>query len=351
MKRETKTRVWPAAILLIAIVALAAGGGLTASIESYRPVRPIEPTKKGPVKARPQKPVVVAVIDTGVDFSHPQLSAYRWRGAASWDFADAGPASLAGDRHGHGTHIAGIITGLGETALSPGAVQLLSLKYYDRSMSGEAALRNSILAIRYAIERHVDIINYSGGGTSPSDEERQALREAEQQGILVIAAAGNESSNADREPFYPAAYGLSNILSVTASGPDENLLHTSNFGRRNVALAAQGFRVRSTMPGGGFGEMTGTSQATAFVTRVAVRLLRQQRASPAVLIQRLLSSSQTQAELTGKTTFGSKLDEVRALRFLNQTTSTADELADRLKSRLQVPVGEAGRRAAGSEAR
>lgn len=272
------------------------------------------------------EPVVVAVIDTGVDFTHPRLKDFR---GESWDFVKDAPAELKGDRHGHGTHIAGIIVG----SLSTRDVRLISLKYFDRGISGEAALRNSLRALRYAVDHKVDIINYSGGGVSSSREEQAILKEAAERGILVVAAAGNEASNSDRKPFFPANYRLPNILSVAAVNRNGQVLPSSNYGHAGVAIAALGQDVVSTMPGGGVGKMTGTSQATAFATRAAIQILATNRRqgggaiAPEVLIEQILGAATIGRDLAGKTKFASSVDENRSRRFRNREVATVDAVA------------------------
>ena len=208
--------------------------------------------------------------------------------------------------------------------------------------------------MRYAIAMKADIINYSGGGTIANAQELAILREASRKGILVVAAAGNESTNSERQPFYPANYRLPNILSVTAiddaPGRDE-MLTTSNFGVRSVAVAAQGKDVQSTLPGGRYGQMTGTSQATAFATGAAVQLIegeRDRKTSPEEIIERIVTSSSASEVLKGKTRLGSKLSVHRAVRFKNEPSGTANrrdlvqaletELSDRLPGQVNASL-------------
>jgi subtilisin family serine protease len=205
--------------------------------------------------------------------------------------------------------------------------------------------------MRYAISMKADIINYSGGGTVANPEELRLLREASRLGILVVAAAGNESTSSEKHPFYPANYNLPNIISVTAiddiKGKVE-MLPTSNYGIHSVAVAAQGKDVMSTLPGGRYGQMTGTSQATAFVTGAAVKLLeegfaRKLKTSPEELIERLVSSSSSNEVLKGKTRIGSQLSVSRAMRFRNvasETTSAPNRKMRReLVEALEAEIG------------
>lgn len=236
-------------------------------------------------QAQPKKDIVVAIIDTGVDTKHPFIQNHLWTNDAElnnridddgngyaddlhgWNFSSNN--SDIGDNHGHGTHVTGIILQKCHSA----NVKFMILKYYDPLKSGEDNLLNTVKAIHYAIKMKVDIINYSGGGDYRSFLEEAAIREAQKQGILFVAAAGNEGRNIDRRGFYPAGYKLSNIISVAAMDSQKRLLASSNFGLNTVDLVAPGKNIYSSLPGGRFGPMTGTSQATAWVSGLAAALL------------------------------------------------------------------------------
>lgn len=278
--------------------------------------------------------ITVAVIDTGVDISHPELSHSLWTNpneipgngidddhngfiddVHGWNFVDG--SGNVQDHHGHGTHISGIIHHSAPQA------QIMALKYFDTKNAGAETLTGTVRAIRYATRMGARIINFSGGGLEPDPEERAAIAEAEALGILFIAAAGNERSNSDSRPFYPAGYGLSNIVSVTAVNPEQVLLPTSNFGVRSVDIAALGASVVSTLPDGRYGAMTGTSQATAFVTGAAARLMadRPDLQSPTVLRRHLLATGLSVEKLVGKTRGHSVVDTASALMMVGAQTS------------------------------
>ena len=118
------------------------------------------------------------------------------------------------------------------------------------------------------------IINYSGGGADPAMTERMAIEDAQRNGILFVAAAGNDGHNNDQTKYFPASYPLDNIIGVASVNQQNMLLPSSNFGR-SVHLAAPGLGILSAMPEGKFGTMSGTSQATAFVTGAAALLASQ----------------------------------------------------------------------------
>ncbi len=255
--------------------------------------------------------VIVAVIDTGIDYTHTELQQNLWinRGETGtwkpskanvsvcrdkscngldddgngfiddiigWDFVHNIPMPY--DTHGHGTHIAGIIgseaaNGFGIAGVCP-RVSLMALKYYDNSGIGYNNLQNTVRAIQYAVKNGAHIINYSGGGSDPAPAEKLAIEEARAKGILFVAAAGNDSHNNDLIPYFPASYGLENIIAVASIDENKELLGSSNFGK-TVHVAAPGLSVLSTLPKEKFGTMSGTSQATAFVTGAAALLISQ----------------------------------------------------------------------------
>ncbi len=269
---------------------------------------------------RGSRNIVVAIVDTGVDKNHPEINSNLWKNAGEtgayidsqsgkikykendgvdndhngyaddvygWDFTQdkcGDKLCILGaepqDEHGHGTHVAGIIgaagnNGQGISGISP-QVSLMILKYYDTHASGADNLKNSIRALRYAVEHGAHIINYSGGGPQFVKEEFEILKQAERKGILVVAAAGNEGEDIEKQQYYPASYELNNILSVASLNQKDELSSSSNYGGK-VDVAAPGENIYSTLPlnKGKYGSMTGTSQATAFVTGIAALVLAQ----------------------------------------------------------------------------
>jgi subtilisin family serine protease len=189
------------------------------------------------------------------------------------------------------------------------------LKYYDDTTSGERNLTNTVRAIHYAVDMGARIINYSGGGILRSREEEEALAWAARKGVLVVAAAGNEGLNSDFFHFYPADYELPNILSVTAHDRNGRLLAVSNFGYSTVDIAAPGKNIHSTLPGGQFGFMSGTSQATAFATGLAVLIMSHSKTlkNPQQVIHHMLGHARLLTSLKGKIRSGSTLDAKAAL--------------------------------------
>lgn len=290
--------------------------------------------------------IVVAIIDTGCDINHEDLKGNIWinpgetgldskgRQKATngvdddnngfiddvngWNFVNNN--SLLTDTHGHGTHIAGIIgaegNGKGSIGISP-KVSMMILKYYDPKTPTDN-LKNTVAAIKYATKMKAHIINYSGGGLEYSEDEKGAIKEAQSQGILFVAAAGNERSNSDKHKYFPADYGLPNIISVTAIDPKTQVLNSSNYGIETVDIAAPGEEIKSTLPNNSYGTMTGTSQATAWVSgAAAVVMAYKQNFSAQDTKKYLIATGDGSESLVNKTGSSRKLNLYKALTMLD----------------------------------
>jgi subtilisin family serine protease len=293
---------------------------------------------------KPNKPVTVAVIDTGINYNHPHLKQnlyFKGEKAAvkhfGVDFSKTKYTLTPHDEHGHGTHVAGIIK-----TIFP-QVRILALKYYNPKASGQENLNATIKALKYAVDRNVDIINYSGGGPEASAEEKKVLEEAEKKGILVIAAAGNESSNIDvtTNAYFPASYNLSNIVTVAAYDQSIQLLSTSNYGKKSVDIAAPGFRIKSATAKNiyrnrEYAFMSGTSQATAFVTGVAAILKSQYPNLSSKEIKKIiLSSAEFRPQFSGKIATSGKLNAYRALQLAGKYSSGSAKEKKRALAKFQ----------------
>lgn len=302
--------------------------------------------------------VVVAVIDTGSDLEHEDLKGNYWvnsgetgldaqgRNKATNGIDDDGNGFVDDvngwnfvsnntdlrDNHGHGTHIAGIIGAQagnkkGIAGISP-EVSLMVLKYYDPKVPNTDNLKNTVSAIRYAVKMKANVINYSGGGLEYSQEERDAIEEARKEGILFVAAAGNEKSNSDQHKYYPADYGLSNIISVTAIDPSTQVLPSSNYGTQTVDIAAPGQNILSTLPGSSYGFLTGTSQATAFVTGAAVLVMAHRPTFSVDDVKKyILATGDSKTSLLAKTRTSRQLNLFKALTILDQNVSFSGVVA------------------------
>jgi len=239
--------------------------------------------------------VVVAVLDTGVDYRHPDLVANMWTRPAgvpayvddelgtfndlngyNGTDKDADPM----DDNGHGTHCAGIIgaegdNGEGITGINQ-KVQIMPLKFLGRG--GFGSTNDAIEAINYAIDRkkngvNIRIISASWGSTSKSKALEDTIRAAGEAGILFVAAAGNDGSNNDNRPHYPSNYDLPNVISVAALDRNDQIASFSNFGSKTVHVAAPGKEILSTWLNDGYREASGTSMATPYVSGVGALII------------------------------------------------------------------------------
>jgi thermitase len=270
--------------------------------------------------------VIVAVIDTGIDPKHKSLSMNLWHDPKAketfgWNFVSdkANPV----DENGHGTHVSGIIGAIADPATGVSGVahhvSIMPVKYYSDANPGSVNLRNTVKAINYAVDHGARIINYSGGGPEFSEDEYLAVKKAEAQGVLFVAAAGNEHQNTDKVEnyYYPSAYRLTNIISVAATDIHNKLLASSNWGKKNVDVAAPGENIFSTLPGNQYGYMSGTSQATAFVTGMAALLLSQDPTlQPQRLKEIIMASVDQIGELKDKVATGGRVNAYLALMTL-----------------------------------
>jgi hypothetical protein len=240
--------------------------------------------------------VVVAVIDTGIDYTHQDLSANMFRNTLDCNangIDDDGNGYIDDcfgidtanddtdpmDDHFHGTHLAGTIGALGNNGVGVvgvnWAVRLLACKFVTAVGLGTVADAIACLDyVRLMKDRGVNIIatNNSWGGPEFSQALLDAIEAHRARGILFIAAAGNGASDNDTTPSYPAGYALPNIISVAATDRTDGLAWFSNFGRRTVHLAAPGDDIVSTTPLDSYGALSGTSMAAPHVTGVVALL-------------------------------------------------------------------------------
>ncbi|MCA9796170.1 MAG: S8 family serine peptidase, partial [Candidatus Eremiobacteraeota bacterium] len=221
---------------------------------------------------------VIAVIDTGVDYNHPDLRHNMWTnpGEIAGDGIDNDGNGVIDDVHGfnairdsgdplddhaHGTHCSGTIAGEGNNGVGVVGVQwegrVMGAKFLSASGSGTTA--DAIKATLYASNNGARITSNSWGGGGYNQALYDTLKASP---CLHIFAAGNESNNNDSRPGYPASYDLPNIVSVAAIDKNGRLASFSNYGATSVDLAAPGGGIYSTLPGGGYGNKSGTSMAT-----------------------------------------------------------------------------------------
>jgi subtilisin family serine protease len=211
--------------------------------------------------------IVVAVVDTGVAYEHPDLNANIWRNPGEipdngidddgngyvddvygWDFGESD--NDPSDYYGHGTHVAGTIGAVGNNGTAVVGVnwnvQVMALRCMQGTVGG---IVNTPEAIIYAADNGARVINASWGGPPYSQAIYDAISYANTNDVLFVAAAGNESNNNDSNPRYPANYNLPNIISVAATTSSDQLASFSNYGASTVDVAAPGEDIWSTYLG------------------------------------------------------------------------------------------------------
>ena len=279
--------------------------------------------------------VVVALIDTGVDITHEDLSGSIWintdeipdngvdddgNGYADdvygWNFYYDNNQVYNGTQDTHGTHAAGTIAatsnnGLGIAGIVPSErVKVMVLKVLGGGMSSGNTL-DMVRAIRYAEANGAAICNLSLGGSVYDPALYQAMASSS---MLFVAAAGNEGNNNDATPCYPASYDLDNLIAVANVSYDGTLSSASNYGAVSVDLGAPGSYILSTTAGSGYGYMSGTSMAAPMVTGAAALVYTYYPDVTAADVRTiLLSSVSPLASLTGRTVTGGMLDLAAAL--------------------------------------
>ena len=278
--------------------------------------------------------LVIGVIDTGVDYNHPDLVGNIWTNPGEiagdgidndnngyiddtrgWDFAynDNNPM----DGHGHGTHVSGTIAGKGNNGVGVTGVawnaKIMPLKMFDDTGSG-GYTSNAILAINYATAKGVKLTNNSWGGGGYSQALSDAINTAGQQGALFIASAGNATQNTDVTPSYPASYNLSNIISVASTTRTDGLSYFSNYGATTVDLGAPGSDIYSAWPNSSYNTISGTSMASPHVTGAAALLWSQNPTWTAQQVKnKLMQTTDPISALSGKTVTGGRLNINNAL--------------------------------------
>jgi subtilisin family serine protease len=281
--------------------------------------------------------VVVAVLDSGVDYTHPDLMNNIWHRPADVEMYfdrqlgvidDYNGFSAVGtedrdpmDENGHGTHCAGIIGAEGDNAEGIAGVnwkvEIMPLKFMGRG--GFGTTKDAIEAINYTIDRkakgvNVRVISASWGSRQKSKALEDAIRKAGDADILFVAAAGNDSEDADRTPHFPANYQLPNVISVAALDRNDRLASFSNYGAKNVHVAAPGKEILSTWLDGQYEEHSGTSMATPFVAGVAALVLSvEPNLTVKELRERIFTTVDKLDTLQGKVSTGGRVNAARAV--------------------------------------
>ncbi|MCK5565997.1 MAG: S8 family serine peptidase, partial [Planctomycetes bacterium] len=229
--------------------------------------------------------VIVAVIDTGVDYDHEDLADNMWVNTGElngspgvdddnngfiddiygYDFANNDGDPM--DDNSHGTHCSGTIGGVGNNGIGVAGVcwnvKIMALKFL--SASGGGATMDAIGCVDYAVQMGATLTSNSWGGGGYSQALKDAIDASGRAGMLFVAAAGNSSANNDTLPHYPSSYDLENIIAVMSTDQDDAVSGFSCYGLMSVDLAAPGSSILSSVPGNSYDSKSGTSMSTPHV--------------------------------------------------------------------------------------
>ncbi len=295
---------------------------------------------------------VTAVVDTGINYNHPDLAANVWSAPAAFTVVIGGktincPAGSHGfnainntcdpaDDNNHGSHTAGTIGAVGNNGLGVTGVNwttsIMAAKFLDASGSGTT--NGAVNAIEFAVQAkaafastagaNVRVLSNSWGGGGFSQTLLNEINRANTNDMLFVAAAGNSSSNNDFSAFYPANYNASNILAVAATDNTDSLAWFSNYGASKVHLGAPGMDVLSTIING-YDYFSGTSMATPHVSGAAALVLSKCSLTTAALKSNILANVDPLSSLSGLVATGGRLNVNKAIRACN--TSVAPDFS------------------------
>jgi subtilisin family serine protease len=271
--------------------------------------------------------IVVAILDTGIRYTHEDLASNVWTNPTD---GSHGTNAVAGtsdpsDDNGHGTLMAGVLGAVGNNAKGvvgvAWQVQMMACKCFDSS--GNASDSAILACIDYALGNGARIISASFDSTGFGNALSNAIFSASAAGIIFVASAGNNSTNVDVIPHYPACYRIDNILSVAYTTRNDTLGDFSNYGATNVDLAAPGDQIYSTYPASdssyyppaGLGiNLAGTSFGAAYVSGACALMLAKYPAENyQSIIHRLLEAVDPLPGLAGKCLTGGRLNLYKAL--------------------------------------
>jgi thermitase len=277
--------------------------------------------------------IVVAVIDTGVDYGHKDLQANMWSNEAElngqegvdddgngyiddihgYDFANTDGDPM--DGHSHGTHCAGVIGAVHNRAGIRGVmgnVKIMGIKFLTDSGSGTT--EHAIQSIDYATKMGVDVMSNSWGGGEFSQALKEAIEKANEAGIIFVAAAGNSRRDNDTTKSYPANYQIDNVISVGAMSGTGKKASFSNYGKKSVHIFAPGKNILSTVKKNKYKKMSGTSMAAPFVSG-AMGLLKasEPNITPGDARERLMATAVINGSLD-KFTVSGRMDAFRLLK-------------------------------------
>lgn len=276
--------------------------------------------------------IVVAVIDTGIDYNHPDLKNNLHVNEAELNGEEGVDDDGNGfvddvygynfvkksgdpmDGNGHGTHCAGVIGGVHNSEGIRGVmadVKMFGVKFL--SDSGSGSTEDAILSIDYAVKRGADVLSNSWGGGGRSEALKEAIVRANEAGAIFVAAAGNSRADNDSRASYPANYDVDNVISVGAMDGRGKKSSFSNYGKEKVHVFAPGSNILSTVQDGRYKKMSGTSMAAPFVSGIAGLILNQESTlTTGELRQRIVDTAVNNDTLIDYAQSG-RIDAYRAL--------------------------------------
>lgn len=302
--------------------------------------------------------VVVGVVDTGIDYTHPDLAANMWRNTGEiagngidddrngfvddvYGYNFVSNTANVMDDNGHGTHVSGTIAAVGNNSVGVAGVNwsasLMALKFLDSSGSGYVS--DAVRAVNYATMMssrygvNVRVLNNSWGGGGYSAALDSAIAASNNAGILFVAAAGNSASNNDATAQYPANFSSANVISVAATNQNDQLANFSCYGATTVDLAAPGVSIYSTVPNNRYAVYSGTSMATPHVSGVAaLAWAYKPTATVAEVRNALLQGVDKISALSGKMVSGGRLNAYNTLQLLGGAAPSGPVLGSLLVS-------------------
>ena len=302
------------------------------------------------------KDIVIAIVDTGVDYNHPDLLDNIWINEQELDGINGVDDDKNGfiddirgynfskgnndpfDDFGHGTNCAGIIgashNNIGIAGIM-GKVSIMSLKFLNKY--GDGTAEQAMKAIYYAVDNGAHIISNSWGGGDYSKALEDAIQYANSKGVIFTVAAGNSGENNDNVLTYPASYKIPNIISVASHGADDLLPTFSNYGETSVDIVAPGKRIWSTSPNNEIKKMSGTSMSTPHVTgAIGLLLSLGQKFTPREIKQRLQLTSIPSHTYRKRTISGGRLS---IYNLLTDTTPERVSIPEKLwlDYKLDIP--------------
>lgn len=300
-------------------------------------------------------PIVVGIIDTGVDMNHEIFrdSGAIWTNPGEvagngidddgngyvddvhgWNFVSNNNSPMDDDNHG--THVAGIVLGVSQditaSPIAAAKIRIMPLKFLDGN--GVGTTSDAVRAIYYGVNAGARVLNNSWGGGGYSNALLDAIAYAYNHRVVFVAAAGNSSANNDVTPTYPANYSVPGLISVAATTDSDVLASFSNYGRNTVHLGSPGSGIWSSLPNQSYGRASGTSMASPFVAGLAAIMLRDNPALSAYQVKELiLTNAQLLASLSTKTTAKARMNSYNSLMAAKGATGATEQPAFAAASR------------------